>query len=149
MSEAAEAKKKSPVSLKFAVFAALVIAGIFFPTTVLLCGCMLPTFVAALVDNNLHKTAGMTVGAMNLAGSVPAWLHLWRSGHNLENALSLLMDPETLLVAYGAAAAGWIVYIYIPPVVAAFLVRKYEKRLKDIEKRQKELVRKWGAEVSP
>ena len=137
-----------PWSVRFAIFCVLVVAMVFFPTTVLFCGCMLPAFVAALVDTQGQKTAGVTVGAMNLAGTLPAGLALWGSGGRIEHAIALLLQPQTLLVAYVAAAFGWALYFYIPPIVAGMMVRRNEKRLKDIEKRQQELVRKWGAGIA-
>ena len=137
-----------PWSVRFAIFCVLVVAMVYFPTTVLFCGCMLPAFVAALVDTQGQRTAGMTVGAVNLAGTLPAGLALWGNGGRIEHAIALLLQPQTLLVAYVAAAFGWALYFYIPPIVAGMMVRRNEKRLKDIEKRQQDLVRKWGAGIA-
>lgn len=140
-------KKKLPFSVRMSFFCLMVLAAVFFPTTVLFCGCMLPSFVAALVDGGRQKTAGVTVGAMNLAGTVPAWLELWQMGAGIEHAIALLLQPRILLMAYVAAALGWALYFYIPPLISSILVRKAEKRLKDIEKRQSELLRKFGDQV--
>lgn len=149
MAQAQEEKAaKMPLSVKFAIFCLMVTAGIFFPSTLLLCGCMIPTFVAALVDNNPQRTAWITVGCMNFAGTVPAWFTLWENGQRLDKAFELLMQAGTLIVAYGAAGAGWLIYLNVTPFVAGLLAMKGEKRLKDIEKRQKELIRKWGREVT-
>jgi hypothetical protein len=141
-------RKKTPFSVKFAIFTLMVTACVFFPTTVLFCGCLIPTFVAALVDPYPQKTTWITVGCMNFAGTVPAWFSLWDSGQTLMGALELLMQPRTLLMAYGGAGIGWIIYYNVTPFVARLIVMKNEKRLKDIEKRQKDLVRKWGDGVS-
>lgn len=141
-------KEKMGFSVKFAIFCLMLAAGVFFPVTVLLCGCMLPTFVAALVDNNRQKTAGMTVGAMNLAGTIPAALQLIQAGATLDNALALLLDPKTLMIAYIAGLVGWIMYYQVPPLVAQMLARRSERRLKQIEKQHLELVRKWGPAVT-
>lgn len=140
-------KNKLPLSVRMSIFCLMVLAAVFFPTTVLFCGCMLPSFVAALVDSGRQKTAGITVGAMNLAGTVPAWLELWQMGAGIEHAIALLLQPRVLLMAYVSAALGWALYFYIPPLVSGMLVRKAEKRLKDIEKRQSELLRKFGDQV--
>jgi len=90
----------------------------------------------------------MTVGAMNLVGTLPAALTLWEKGGRIEQAIALLLQPQTLMIAYVAAAFGWAIYFYVPPIVAGMMVRRNEKRLKDIEKRQQELVRKWGPGIA-
>lgn len=141
-------KKKMPFAAKFSIFLILTIMLVFFPSTVLFCGCMIPTFVAGLIDNQPQKTAWITVGAMNFAGTVPAWFTLWDTGHTLANALLLIMQPKILVIAYGGAGIGWFLYYNITPLVAAGIAMRSEKRLKDIDKRQKELVRRWGQAVA-
>jgi len=150
MAEAQEEAKKQklPLSVKFALFIITVISVYFFPSTVLFCACMVPTFVAAIVDNHAQRTAWLTVGCMNFAGTVPAWFHLWEKGQRIDHAFDLMFQGGTLLVAYGAAAVGWILYHNITPFVAGIIVMRTEKRLKDIEKRQKELIAKWGQDVT-
>lgn len=149
MAEAQEQKKnRMPWRVKFAILTLLLVAGVFFPTTVLICGCMIPTFVAALIDNAQPRTAWLTVGCMNFAGSIPAWLSLWQGGQRLDQSFELLMQASTLILAYGAAGVGWLIYFNIPPFVAGILVMRNEKRLKDIEKRQIALVSKWGRDVA-
>lgn len=140
--------KKMPFSLRVAIFCLMVLAVVYFPTTVLFCGCMLPAFVAALVDNKPDKTAGMTVGALNLAGTVPAWLDLWSMGGRIEHAVALLLQPQTLLLAYAAAAFGWVIYLQVPGLVSGVLVKRGQKRLVDIDQRQQELLRKWGPQIA-
>lgn len=141
-------KPKISASVRAAIFCLLVLGVMYFPMTVLFCGCMLPAFVAALVDNKPDKTAGITVGAMNLAGTVPAWLELFSRGGRIEDALSMLLMPKTLLLAYGAAALGWIIYLQVPDLVSGMLVKRNQKRLGDIDRRQQELIRKWGARIA-
>ncbi|MEZ0260691.1 MAG: hypothetical protein ACAH80_06755 [Alphaproteobacteria bacterium] len=146
--ETAGAPAKLPLSLRFAIFVLMVMSAIFFPTTVLFCGCLIPSFVAALIDNHKQRTLWITVGCMNFAGTVPAWFTLWEMGHRIADAFYLLSQPKTLAMAYTGAAIGWVIYYNITPFVARLMILKSEKRLKDIEKRQKELTRKWGAEVT-
>ena len=149
MAEMEERKKsKLPLSVKFALICVLATALIFFPTTILFIGCMVPTFVATIVDNHQQKTAWLTVGCMNFAGTVPAWFLLWEKGHRLDQSFDLLLQSSTLIVAYGAAGVGWILYYNITPFIAGILALRAEKRLKDIDKRQKGLIAKWGQGVT-
>jgi hypothetical protein len=148
MAEAQPQDKKTPFRLKFAIFSLMVAGVVFFPTTVLFAGCLVPTFVAALVDAHPQKTSWITVGCMNFAGALPAWFSLWEMGHHLTDALQLLIMPRTLIMAYGGAGVGWIIYGNVTPFVARLVVLKNEMRVKDIDKRQKELIRKWGQDVA-
>jgi hypothetical protein len=142
------AGKRKSFSVMFAVFCLLVAAVLVFQTTLLLCACLIPAFVAAVVDPHPQKTAWATVGCMNFAGTVPSWFHLWQNGNTLAQSLDLLLNVNTYLMAYGAALVGWVLYYNITPFVAGMMVMKSEKRLKDIDKKQKELIRKWGTGVA-
>lgn len=149
MAAVQEGKKAGmPWRVKFAIITLLIAAGVFLPTTLLFCGCLIPTFVAALIDNAQPRTAWLTVGCMNFAGTVPAWMTLLENGHRIDQSFELLMQASTLILAYGAAGVGWLIYFNITPFVAGILVMRNEKRLKDIEKRQASLVSKWGRDVS-
>lgn len=148
-SDEKEEKKKHrlPLSVRAAIASLLVVAVVFLPSTVLIGICMIPSFVAALVDRQKQKTLWLTVGAMNMAGTLPAVMGLWEAGQQMDRAMDLATRPVTLVVAYGGAAIGWIIQYNVTPLVAGGLLRRSQKRLKDIEKRQMELVRRWGDDV--
>lgn len=135
-------------SLKLAFFIIIVSAGVFLPSTIVMGVLMIPTFVALLIDRSPQRSIGMTVGLVNFAGVVPAWLDLWETGHTLKKAIAISTDPKALLLAYAAAAVGWVIYTNITPFVALIVVRKTEKRVKDIDQRQKALIKRWGQEVT-
>lgn len=141
-------KRKAAWSVRISIFLMLICALIFASSTLVFAVCMLPTLVAALIDKNPQKTLWLTIGAVNLAGTVPAWFALWDMGAGIDDAVSILSDPRNLLVAYASAAGGWIIHMNITPLVAALVTRRNEGRIRDIEKRQKELVRKWGDEIA-
>jgi len=140
-------KKKASFKSKMLIFSLMVTAVVFLPSTLVIAVCMIPAIVAGMVDRQKQKTAWITVGAMNLAGTLPAWFMLFEAGHTMDVALALVMKPGVLMMAYGAAAIGWVIYNNVTPLVAGVVVAKNERRLKEIAKRQKELVRKWGEEV--
>lgn len=141
-------RQKLPLSVKFALFCLALTSLLFLPSTVLVGACMIPTLVALMVDNSPQRAAWLTVGCMNFAGTIPSWFRLCETGHRLERAFELVLQPTTFLLAYGAAAVGWFIYLNITPFVAGIMVARGEKRLKDIEKRQKDIISKWGQDVS-
>lgn len=139
---------KKSLSFRFAIFFMMVMSALFFPTTVLFCAGLLPTLIAALVDDRPQKTAWLTVGAMNFAGIVPAWFDLWHAGHSLKASFAILSDPKTIIVAYTAAAIGWAIFFQVPKIIIGFMIRRAEGRLRDIDRRKRELIRKWGGEIT-
>ena len=141
-------RRKAMWSIRLAVVLMLACAMVFLSSSLVFIVCMLPTLVATLIDKHHQKTLWMTIGAVNLAGTIPAWFRLWDQGRTVGDAIDVLTNPGVLLVAYGAAALGWVIHMNVTPMVASFIVRRNENRLKDIEKRQRELVRKWGDEVA-
>ena len=151
----APGKTGMPLMVRFAIFMVFVTAVIFLPTTIIWSVCLLPTLVAAIIDNHPQKTAWLTVGAMNVAGTVPIWFSLLDSGQYsmldagraIPAAFQLIAQPMTIIVAYGGAAIGSIIYYKVTPLVAAIVQNKNERRLRDIDKRQKALVKKWGEGV--
>jgi hypothetical protein len=148
----ASGKTKTPLTVWFAIFMVLVTAVIFLPTTIVWSICLLPTLVAAIIDNHPQKTAWLTVGAMNVAGTIPVWFQMLDAGQYsmldagraIPAAFQLISQPMTVIISYGGAAIGWIIYYKVTPLVAAIVQSKNERRLRDIDKRQKTLVKKWG-----
>lgn len=126
----------------------LIMAAVFLPTTVLLLIGMLPTFVAALVDRSRRKTRAFTVGAINLAGCTPFLLEMWMEGQTFEKAISIVLDPTAIIVMYAAAAVGYMIDWAMVGIVASVLYQRGLARQEQITKRQKELVARWGHEVT-
>jgi len=143
-----EQKKNKAGSVRFAVFMLFVTMFVFLPTTILFSVCLIPTMVAYIVDNSLNKTIWVTVGVMNVAGTIPAWFKLWDMGHHIEHAIDIILQPTTIIVSYGGAAVGWFIYINVTPFIASIIIMKNESRLKQIDKRLKELLKKWGDDVA-
>lgn len=128
--------------------AGVLLAVVFLPTTLFLSVAMLPTAVAFLTDRLKRKTKAITVGAMNLAGSLPFMLELWMHGHSFDKAFSIVVDLKSMIVVYAAAAVGYLIDWSMTGIVANILVQRGRARKKAIKKRQQELVKRWGVEVT-
>lgn len=142
-----KAEKRARTARRVLIFSSMVTAVFFLPSTIVLTVCMIPALVAGLVEKQAQKTAWITVGAMNFAGSLPAWIMLLHAGNNIDAAFEVVLRPVAIMIAYGGAAIGWLIYNQVTPLVAGIVAARNERRLKDIDRRQKELVRKWGNEV--
>lgn len=147
-SKAKRGKKKGAFKGQLFFVTGLLLAVVFLPTTFLLSIALLPTLAAAFVDRSKRKTKAVTVGAMNLAGSVPFMLELWFAGHDFEKAFDIVSDPKAIIVMYSAAAVGYLIDWAMTGIIASVLLQRGKARVKAITKRQNELVERWGKEVT-
>jgi hypothetical protein len=129
-------------------FALAVAVILLMPTTLIIAVGMLPTAVAVFVDNSRERLAGLTLGCMNFAGVMLPLLQLWKTGHTVDIAVSILVQPYMLLMMYGGAAVGLLLYINTPLMVSGILRRQAMNRLKAIERSHAELQEEWGPEVA-
>ena len=141
-------RKKPTLQLKIFYIVCFAVALLFVPTTIIiLCG-MAPTVAAAMVDISKRKYKTMTIGLLNFAGCSYSLLLLWTTGHTLDNALSIILNTQNMLIILFSAAGGYMVEIAMTGLVSSVLAERARGRIKSIEKRQKELEIKWGEEVS-
>jgi hypothetical protein len=113
-------------------------------SVILVALAMLPTLTAFIVDRTPQKYATFCVGGMNLSGTFPALLDLWAGGNDISTAMNLLGNVFTVGIIYGAAAFGWLVYMTVPPLVAAFLTMMAQRRVQQLRAAQAQLVEEWG-----
>ncbi len=150
MSDPATPQAKRPIN-KSRVFLylmlAIPIALMIIPTVIVLMFALLPTGVAFLMERGKGWYAGVCVGAMNLAGAAPTLVDLWFTGHTIDAAFSALTDVFALLVIYGSAAVGWVIYSTTPNLVSAYMAMTAGRRITALKAQQKELVLKWGPDV--
>ena len=138
--------KKGGVQIFLVAF--IILAAVFLPTAFVLIVGLLPMVVAFFADRAPKKTKSITVGAMNLAGCAPFLLLLWTTDHSLDKAMSIIFDPMAIVVIYAAAAVGYFIDWALSILVANFMYEKGQSHVKAIEKRQKELIERWGQEVT-
>lgn len=149
----AKKKKKSGLKMGFTgtvlSVGGLLTAIVFVPTTIFLFFAMLPTIVITAFDQ-LGKggTRGLTIGAMNLAGCTPFLIDLWTKSHSASMAITLITDPRTIIVIYCAAGAGYLIDWAMTGIVSTMMVQRGGQRLKDIDKKKKAMVERWGEEVT-
>ena len=116
----------------------------FLPTTIVVVAGMLPTAVAFFVDTSRQKTLGPTVLFLNFAGVFPSLMKLWHEGHVVSNAIEILMEPYMMLIILMPASFGWLLFNYVPVIVASIIRRNAEGKIKNLEKEQEYLVEQWG-----
>ena len=136
---------KSRIFLYFML--AIPIALMIIPTVIVLLFALLPTAVAFVMKRGKGWYGGACVGALNLAGAAPALVELWFTSHTIEAAFGILSDVFSLLIIYGSAGIGWVVYTTTPSIVSAFMAMTSGRRITALKTQQKELSLKWGPDV--
>ena len=140
-------KRKMPFLNPFFVLV-LVLGLSFMASAIVILVSMLPTVIAYMLDRGRPRTLGITVGAMNIAGTTGVWLDLVRQGHELSEAVDIALDPSNVAMSYGLALVGLAIYLNVSPFVAKMNARKASFEIKRILKRQDALKENWGAGVA-
>lgn len=125
----------------------LLIALVFLPTTAVLGVAMIPTIVARIVDTSTGRRLTITVGALNLVGSLYFVHRIWTTGHGVSDILPTLTDANGWLCALVGAAAGWILFGMTPSIVTRIAHAQTALRLRRLGNDQEKLVAEWGETV--
>jgi len=147
MATGSDAKKISSTRMVL-MFTMISLIPFSIPTMVLMGAGMLPTLVAALTDRSPARYAWICVGGLNFAGLSPAVLKLWFGHHEITYAIHQVTDFRTLLLAYLAAGAGWMLYFGAPPVVLGIMMATTKRRSAALEAQMQKLEEEWGTEVA-
>jgi hypothetical protein len=126
----------------------LPVAGLFLPTLTVLALAMLPTLGAYVAERSRENHLVVTVGLMNFCGSLPAVVELWSGGQSFAAIGPVLHDIFGWLVAYSAAGFGWLIYLLMPPIVAAYYRVASEARMQLLRHDQRKQVEVWGETVA-
>ena len=122
------AKKKKSKGLgwrgQVLLIVGFIMAGVFFPSTLLLMVGLIPTPFAGLVDRTRGKSKLITVGAMNLAGCSPFLFDLWTSGHEFNKSIDIATDPFAIVVMWSAAAVGYVISWAMTGIVSSVLYQR-------------------------
>lgn len=131
----------------FSVFG-LLMAMVMLASAFLLLVALMPTFVAFFVDGSKRKMKAVTVGVMNFAGASTYLFELWSHGNSFDAAVTIIADPQAIVVIYAVAAVGYFLDWALTGFFATFIVQRAKARMKVIVERRSELEARWGAEVS-
>ena len=129
----------------------LLIAALFMfislPSMILILFGMMPTIFAWIIDKSDKRYAMFSVLGMNLSGLLPYLLDIWFKDHTTEAAIDVLSNLFDLLIIYGSAIFGWLMYISLPPVIITFLMAISDRRIVLLEGNQKKLTEEWGEDI--
>ncbi len=128
------------------VFAPLI--AVLLPTCLLLSLGLLPTAVVYLKDKTKEKSFTITVGLLNLCGVLPMLGELWSRGQAMQVATEMVVDPLFWMLSFGTAGFGWLIFMGMPPLIAAYYNMASDSRIETVLQKQRALVEVWGEEVT-
>lgn len=118
------------------------------PSIIVLFFSMMPTAVAALVERPPGRFAWLAVGGVNFAAVAPSLFGMWFGDHTVAAAIRVLTDVTSLLIFYGAAAIGWMLYVTMPTIAGVFLALAAQRRVGALRDQQRKLLDLWGEQVA-
>jgi hypothetical protein len=103
-----------------------------------------PGLVVVRLDREPGRAVTRTVLTCGLAACVNPAVALWNSGQSVGAAIAIASDPLVLAVAWGAAAAGWLMTQLMPLLVRMVLEAASLAHATRIRALRGRLVGDWG-----
>lgn len=125
----------------------LLIALVFLPSSAVITAGMIPTLVARLVDTSAGRRLSITVGALNLVGCLYFLHRIWSMGHSVNDIPTVLGDTFGWLSALLGAGAGWVIFGFMPALIAKIAETQTTIRLNRVTQDQGQLIEEWGEAV--
>ena len=113
------------------------------PSAVLLCCLLLPSFLVWLAENQAGKPVTRAVLLYGLAAACGSLDTLWRAGHQMQDALTLAMDPHNLALAWAAQAAGWLLTQCLPMLIGVAMEARATLAIATLKRRRARLHEEW------
>ncbi len=138
-------KKKSAFSGLSAVASAVLLFMVALPTFITLAVGLLPSMVAFMFDRSQGRTMSRCIFGLNFSGVAPYIMEIWQQGGQKASvATQEIFQPVALSIMYGSAGLGWLLYLAMPPIVANVLNLSAQRRVSELRKRQRGLIKTWG-----
>lgn len=145
MAKGKRSKGRSAFSGVSVVASAVLLFIVALPTFVTLLVGLLPSMVAFIFDRSPGRTMARCVFGMNFSGVAPYILELWQvPSQTVGGATQQIFQPMALSIMYGAAGLGWLLYLAMPPIVANVLNLSAQRRVGELRKKQRALIKTWG-----
>ena len=118
------------------------------PTVILVGIGMLPSLVAGVIDRSDGKYATFCVCGINFSGLFPFLMDVWFVNHSTDMAIRILTDVFNLVIIFGSAALGWLLFVAVPPVITTFLSVMSQHRMTILKTTQSDITEEWGEKVA-
>ncbi len=130
------------------VIGLVTLAIISLPTMLLIFFGLMPSIVALVIDRTEGRSATFCVLGMNLSGLFPFLTDVWFQVHTTDMAIRIMTNVFNLLIIYGSAGFGWMLYMALPPVITTFLSAMSQRRVAVLRENQAKIIEEWGESVT-
>ena len=130
------------------VIGLMTLAIISLPTVLLIFFGLMPSIVALVIDRTEGRYATFCVLGMNLSGLFPFLTDIWFQVHTTDMAIRIMTNVFNLLIIYGSAGFGWMLYMALPPVITTFLSAMSQRRVAVLREKQVQIIEEWGESVT-
>lgn len=130
------------------VIGLMTLAIISLPTVLLIFFGLMPSIVAMVIDRTDGRYATFCVLGMNLSGLFPFLTDIWFQVHTTDMAIRIMTNVFNLLIIYGSAGFGWMLYMALPPVITTFLSSMSQRRVAVLREKQAQIIEEWGESVT-
>jgi hypothetical protein len=113
------------------------------PTALLAAVLLLPAVMAWIADTTPGRPSVRAVLLFGLAASCGPFDLLWRSGHRLETAVTLIGDLRVIALAWSAQAGGWLITQLLPLAISVWLETEARTDMARLERRKHALAEEW------
>jgi hypothetical protein len=114
------------------------------PTALLLGVLLGPALLALLCDRQPGRPKARSIALCSMAASIDPLRTLWVAGHSMSAAMALLGNTQIIVVAWSAAATGWLLAEIIPVAVRAALEALSISRAARLRAARAALIEEWG-----
>jgi hypothetical protein len=112
-------------------------------------GLLAPGIVALRLDRDLGRPMARTVLTCGLAACVRPVITLWNTGQSFDTAITIITDPTTIGLAWGAAAGGWLLTQIAPLAVRAALEAGALAQATRLRAARSRIAEAWGLGEAP
>lgn len=126
----------------------IMLGAAFLPVSTVLGVGLLPTFAAFMTDPTRQKTRSFTIGLLNFVTCFPFAMEVALENPTMDGAVMTITDPLNIVIMFAGAAAGYFIDWTLGGISNVIMTGRARQRLDAIERRQKELVRRFGQEVT-
>lgn len=115
------------------------------PSAALASVLLLPAAMVWIADPSPGRACARAVMLFGLAASCSPFDMLWRSGHRLDTAITLITDLRVVSIAWAAQAGGWLLTQLLPLVIGAWLEADIRLGVTRLEMRKDVLLQEWDS----
>lgn len=109
---------------------------------------LVPAAAAWFLDRTPTMVLTRTVIPLNLSCVVPLGIQVYYADNQDQRLTDMMENTWVWITIYAASGVGYLLYYFLPRIIAIYISLRTESRRKDLLQKQEELRLEWGGEVN-